>query len=122
MKKITVHEWDGMLLSLFQMDAGDKIEQHSHPFQHTTGVARGSTRVTLFGDVQVSTIMHPGDRDFPFPANLEHEIEAMEDDTIIVNLSHSQTPAGEPARNGGLELEDGTIVFASSLEGEKINT
>jgi hypothetical protein len=114
MKKITVHEWDGMLLSLFQMDAGDKIERHSHPFQHTTGVARGSTKVTLFDDtsdgISESWAMYPGEPDFPFPANVEHEIEALQDGTIIVNLSHSQTPAGEPARDGGLELEDGTIV------------
>jgi quercetin dioxygenase-like cupin family protein len=113
MKKITVHEWDGMLLSLFQLDAGDKIERHSHPFQHTTGVARGKTRVTVWysklGWVE-EYVMKPGDKDFPFPANEEHEIEAMEDDTIIVNLSHSQTPAGEPAQDGGIELEDGTIV------------
>ena len=115
MKKITVHEWDGMLLSLFQMDAGDKIDRHSHPFVHTTGVARGSTRVTLFPAESVDRadrimLMMPGMKDFPFPANVEHEIEALEDGTIIVNLSHSQTPPGEPAQDGGLMLEDGTIV------------
>jgi quercetin dioxygenase-like cupin family protein len=113
MKTITVHEWDGMLLSLFQMDAGDKIDRHSHPFVHTTGVGRGRTRVTLFGDrgyLHSSWEMKPGDSDFAFPQLVEHEIEALEDGTIIVNLSHTQTPEGEPARNGGLLLEDGTVI------------
>jgi quercetin dioxygenase-like cupin family protein len=111
MKKITVHEWDGMLLSLFQMDAGDKIERHSHPFQHTTGVARGRTKVTIFHlEDDEYYWMQPGTPEFAFPVNVEHEIEALLDDTIIVNLSHSQTPAGVPAQDGGVLFEDGTIV------------
>lgn len=114
-KKITVHEWDGMLLSLFQMDAGDKIDRHSHPFVHTTGVARGLTKVTLFpADCDAHfIIMMPGMKDFPFPANVEHEIQALEDGTIIVNLSHSQGTPGKEAERGGLEMEDGTVIYDS---------
>jgi quercetin dioxygenase-like cupin family protein len=110
MKTTTVHQWDGILLSLFQMDAGDKIERHSHPFQHTTGVARGSTRVTLF-DTPIEDavfLMVPGYKDFAFPPNVEHEIEALEDGTIVVNLSHV-ADQGEPGKPG----EDGGIAYDS---------
>jgi hypothetical protein len=113
MKKITVHQWDGMLLSLFQMDAGDKIERHNHKKQgitHTTGVAKGMSEVEIWSDPPQKFIMKPHDKDFVFDMETDHEITALEDGTIIVNLSHSQTPTGEPAQDGGLMLEDGTIV------------
>ncbi len=111
---VTVHQWDGFVLSLYQMKTGERIARHKHPFVHTTGVSRGSTKITLFGElengfVDSSFVMIPGDKDFAFPSNVEHEIEALEDDTIIANI-HRLPSSGSHGNNGGLMMEDGTVV------------
>src|SRR5712671_5165127 len=107
---VTVHQWDGFVLSLYQMKTGERIARHKHPFVHTTGVARGSTRVRLFIEyLESSFVMSPGDKDFSFPENLEHEIEALEDDTIIANIHRVQN-SGSAGTDGGLMMEDGTLV------------
>lgn len=93
MKIATVHEYDDMVLSLFQMDSGDVIERHKHPMIHTTGVARGATRVEIFYEDRTEEIeVRPGVKDFPFPPGVEHQITAIEDGTIVVNLSKILKP------------------------------
>src|SRR6266481_8271497 len=107
---VTVHQWDGFVLSLYQLKAGEKIARHKHPFVHTTGVARGKTRVTLFySDINEEFSMLPGDNDFVFPLDVEHEIEALEDDTIVANIHRVQN-SGSAGMDGGLMMEDGTVV------------
>jgi len=108
MKTVTVHEWNGMRADLWRMDAGDKIERHSHPFVHSTGVACGSTKVTLFGDhgyLHSSWEMRPGGDEFAFPPSIEHEIEALEDGTIIVNMQYPGLPA-QNGNDGGIATDD----------------
>ncbi len=109
MKTVTVHEWNGMRVDLWRMDAGDKIERHSHPFVHTTGVAYGRTQVTIWRpnwefDPDIFT-MCPGDKDNAFEANIPHEIEALENGTIIVNM---QFPGmtGKKGNDGGIASDD----------------
>lgn len=108
MKTVTVHEWNGMRVDLWRMDAGDKIERHSHPFQHTTGVARGRSMVTVWystlGWIETYE-MKPGDKDFAFPPNVEHEIEVLEDGTIIVNMTYPGLP-GQKGNDGGIATDD----------------
>ena len=129
MSKTTVHEWGGVLLTLFQLDAGEKVVRHNHKRQgitHTTGVAKGSTEVEIWSDPPQKFQMLVGDRDYVFDMDTDHEITALEDGTIVVNLSHSLPRDGEtvwsdaPAKSGGVLLHDGTIIFESSHEGEKI--
>jgi quercetin dioxygenase-like cupin family protein len=112
-RKTTVHEYDGFLLSLFQMNAGDKIGRHQHSHVHTTGVARGRSQVSIFHSDDHTEVfeMLPGYRDVPFPADVEHEIIAMEDDTIVVNLSSlAHHPSKGPSQPGGIAMEDGTVT------------
>ncbi len=110
---VTVHQWDGFVLSLYQLKTGEKIARHKHPFVHTTGVARGKTRVTMFysdDPIKIEEFsMLPGDNDFAFPSNVEHEIEALEDDTIVANI-HRLPNSGSSGAAGGLMMEDGTVV------------
>ncbi|SRR6266436_4634130 len=112
---VTVHQWDGFVLSLYQLKAGEKIARHKHPFVHTTGVARGSTKVELFGGLLTvnylgyAFTMRPGDNDFPFPPDVEHEITALEDDTIVANI-HRLPNSGTAGMDGGLLMEDGAVV------------
>ena len=112
MKTVTVHEWNGMRVDVWRMNAGDKIERHSHPFQHTTGVASGSTLITIWRpnwefDPDVFT-MRPGDDDRAFEANIPHEIEALEDATIIVNIQFPGLPGlpGQKGNDGGIATDD----------------
>ena len=117
MKTVTVHEWNGMRVDVWRMNAGDKIERHSHPFVHSTGVARGSTKVTIWWPRWEDTvfpdvfIMQPGDKDLPFRPNMEHEIEALEDGTIIVNMQFPGLPGlpglpGQKGNDGGIATDD----------------
>ena len=114
MKTVTVHEWNGMRVDLWRMNAGDKIERHSHPFVHSTGVACGMTRVRLFGDhgyPHSSWEVRPDDGEFAFPSNVEHEIEALEDGTIIVNMQFPGLPglpglSGQKGNDGGIATDD----------------
>ena len=108
-KIVTVHEWNGIRVDLWQMDAGDKIERHSHPFVHTTGVVRGSSKVTIFrGKASDVILMYPGIRDFAFPPDFDHEIEALEDGTIIVNMQCPGLPGlpGQKGNDGGIATDD----------------
>jgi quercetin dioxygenase-like cupin family protein len=102
--KVTVHQWGGATLNLWQMQAGDKLPRHSHSWVHTTAVARGSTMVDVFGEIHEMFEMRPGDPDYAFTANVEHEITALEDDTIIVNL-HTLV-MGEKGKDGGITFDD----------------
>jgi len=114
-KLVTVREWNGMRVDVWRMDAGDKIDRHSHPFVHSTGVVCGSTKISLFesvavdglfsGTVKDSRVMLPGDKDFAFPSNVEHEIEALEDGTIIVNMQFTGLP-GRKGNDGGIATDD----------------
>ena len=117
MKSVTVHHWSGIRADVWKLDTGDKIERHKHIFMHSTGVARGRTRVTLFGDhgyLHSSWEMNPGDQDSVFDPNIEHEIEAIEDGTIVVNLSHvTKPPLGESGKPGGLLLDTGEVIHDS---------
>ena len=111
MKKVTVHEWNGMRIDLWRMDAGDTIPRHSHPHVHTTEVAEGKTEVEIFRDEGGETFtMNPGDPNFAFQAGVEHEIRAIEDGTIVVNLAHSveriRSSPGQKGDDGGIAFDD----------------
>jgi len=106
MKTVTVHEWNGMRVDVWQMDSGDKIERHSHPFQHTTGVVCGKSMVTIFGDgASSSWIMRPGDKDYAFISDLEHEIEALQNGTIVINMQYPGL-SGKKGNDGGIATDD----------------
>jgi quercetin dioxygenase-like cupin family protein len=94
---ITVHQFESIQLSLFQLNKGDKIDRHKHDFVHTTSVAAGRTEVEIWGVAHQVFEMRVGDRDHPFPPGQEHEIRALEDGTIVVNLRlFEKVPDGQP--------------------------
>jgi quercetin dioxygenase-like cupin family protein len=103
MKK-TVHRWERVAAAVFQLNTGEKIERHSHMHEHTTAVIRGSTRVSVwFPDGLLDFEMAPDDGYATMPADIEHEIEAMADDTIVINMEMPAPPA--------LKGQDGGITF-----------
>jgi len=122
MKSVTIHHWNGIRADVWKLDRGDKIERHKHAFMHSTGVVQGRTKVTLFNlpeqdtipEVSLSWEMVPHDQDYAFTPEIEHEIEAIEDGTIVVNLSNAiKSPLGEPGKPGGLMMDTGEVIHDS---------
>jgi quercetin dioxygenase-like cupin family protein len=112
MKTVSVHRWGDAKADVWRLDKGDKIERHNHPFSHSTGVVQGRTKVTLFGayDYILDWMMAPGDPDYAFEPEVEHEIEALEDGTVIVNMAFA-TKRGSTGMAGGIIFEEhGTIA------------
>jgi len=116
-RSVSVHHWGGIQADVWTLDSGEKIARHKHEFMHSTGVVRGRTRVTLFGDhgyFHSSWEMNPGDQDIAFDPLVEHEIEAIKDGTVIVNLSRERArPRGETGKTGGLMLDTGEVIHDS---------
>lgn len=113
-RKITVHQFEDVVLSLFQMSAGAVIPRHNHAHTghtHSTGVARGSTEIEIWSDPPQIFTMHVGDKDFVFDMTTDHEIRALEDDTIVVNLTKTPKPLERaPGADGGIMMEDGNLM------------
>jgi quercetin dioxygenase-like cupin family protein len=102
--RYSYHRFDGKSATVYFLERGEKVKRHKHPGEHSTGVAVGRARVTVDGSTPLE--MAPGDEDFILPANLHHEIEALVDGTIVVNISN----VGNNAR-GGILMIDGTIEY-----------
>lgn len=110
----TPHEWNGTAVTIFQMSKGETIApgRHQHPWAHSTGVAAGRTQVTIFTDDPHIVVMKPRMRDLDLPANVDHEITALEDGTIVVQMMQVQNPA-TPSKPGGIAQLDGTVVYGA---------
>ena len=81
------------------VNAGDKIQGHTHNFDHTTYVVRGTikiTRTTPLGDVREVTINSTDN--YPFimiRAEDTHELEAIVDDSMFHCIYAHRTPQGD---------------------------
>jgi quercetin dioxygenase-like cupin family protein len=60
-------------------NAGDVEHGHTHEFDHTSFLTRGSVRLTVDGIVKEFTAPHM----ILIAKNKEHEVVALEDDTIV---------------------------------------
>src|SRR5207245_1618361 len=95
--KVQNHHWSGVTATVYHLDRGEKIARHQHAHVHSTVVLRGSTSVTVFfadGDHQIQ-LMDSESSDVILSANLDHEIVAEEDGTIVMNMAgggHAEPP------------------------------
>ena len=75
--------YDGAVMNVYHCDKGQGLPQHSHTYSHLTMCHAGSCIVRKQGRVLVMT-KHTQ------PVNLTaaewHEIEALEDGTVFVNV------------------------------------
>ena|ERR1700719_3522534 len=114
----TIHSYGGLTATVYVMAKGEKIPRHQHTFPHTTSVAAGKSEVVILGGDASAQLLHmlPGDPPEILPPNIDHEIRALTDDTVVVNLSMSEARdtgvAAETAQAGGVTLHDGTIADA----------
>jgi len=75
--------YDGAQLNIYLADKGEGLTKHEHNFAHATMCNSGSCLVSLEGR---SYIIDKTSQPLNLPANEWHEIEALEDGTVFVNV------------------------------------
>ena len=79
-----IFTYDGAQLSVYHADKGEGLPSHSHSYSHATICNAGSCLVSLEGR---SYTMTKDSQPLNLPAGEWHEIEALEDGTVFVNVS-----------------------------------
>jgi quercetin dioxygenase-like cupin family protein len=107
------------VISIYYMDAGDKIPRHIHPNEHTTACLAGETEVDI--DDHPLFHMKPGEGSVPLPPKIYHEVRAMVDGTIVMHVMEkknipTQTTFPEPNYvpdeiRPGVLMDNGTIEY-----------
>jgi hypothetical protein len=75
--------YDGAVLNVYHANKGEGLPRHGHAFAHLTMVHSGSCLVTKEGK---SLIMTKDTTPVNLLADGWHEIEALEDGTVFVNV------------------------------------
>jgi quercetin dioxygenase-like cupin family protein len=75
--------YDGAQINVFHANKGQGLSKHSHTYAHATMCNAGSCLVTLEGR---SYTINKDSKPLNLPAGEWHEIEAVEDGTVFVNV------------------------------------
>jgi quercetin dioxygenase-like cupin family protein len=75
--------YDGASINVFHANKGEGLPSHSHAYAHATMCNAGSCLVSLEGR---SYTMTKDSQPMNLPAGEWHEIEALEDGTVFVNI------------------------------------
>ena len=75
--------YDGAQLNVYHADIGEGLPKHEHGFSHATICNAGSCLVSLEGR---SYTINKDSQPLNLPASEWHEIEALEDNTVFVNV------------------------------------
>jgi quercetin dioxygenase-like cupin family protein len=75
--------YDGAHLNVYHANNGEGLPKHSHNFDHATICHNGSCKVSLEGRHH---IINKNSTPLNLPAGEWHEIEALEDGTVFVNV------------------------------------
>jgi quercetin dioxygenase-like cupin family protein len=75
--------YDGAQLNVYHADKGQGLPNHSHSYSHATVCHNGSCLISLEGR---SYIINKNNQPLNLPAGEWHEIEALEDGTVFVNV------------------------------------
>jgi quercetin dioxygenase-like cupin family protein len=75
--------YDGATINVYHANKGEGLIKHEHGFSHATICHAGKCKVSLDGR---SYIMDKNHKPLNLPANQWHEIEALEDETVFVNI------------------------------------
>ena len=103
--------WNGTTCTVYEMQAGEKINRHSHTVQHVTQAIQGEVKIDILADGYGEYILNPGDPALILPAEIEHEISVFGDSATIVSMiagEHASAVAGYP--RAGVMHEDGTVT------------
>ena len=75
--------YDGARINVFHANKGQGLPKHDHRYSHATVCHSGSCLVSLEGR---SYTVNKNSQPLNLPAGEWHEIEALEDDTVFVNV------------------------------------
>jgi len=81
----TAHQftYDGAQLNVYHANKGEGLPKHEHIYSHATICHNGSCKVSLEGR---NYIINKNTQPLNLPAGEWHEIEALEDGTVFVNV------------------------------------
>jgi len=115
--RATSTTWAGVTATVYWLAAGEKVARHRHPVEHTTQVLFGDALVEIFDTPQSGIAMDAFSPVLRLPANIDHEITATMDGTIVLNMIAGGYAAATDtgleqiaSAHGGVMLEDGTVV------------
>jgi quercetin dioxygenase-like cupin family protein len=75
--------YNGAQINVYHANIGQGLPKHSHSWSHATVCHNGSCLVSLKGR---SYIIDKNSQPLNLPANEWHEIKALEDETVFVNV------------------------------------
>ena len=75
--------YDGASIRVYHASKGQGLSSHQHIYSHATMCNSGSCLVTLPGR---SYTINKYSKPLNLPANELHEVEALEDNTVFVNV------------------------------------
>jgi len=75
--------YKSLQISKFILNKGEGLPKHEHKFNHLTMCVLGSC---VIRKENIEIILHPNDNAIDLIANQWHEIEALEDNTVIINI------------------------------------
>jgi quercetin dioxygenase-like cupin family protein len=75
--------YDGAIVRVYHANKGEGLQKHSHIYSHATMCNAGSCLVTKENK---SLVMNKNTQPVNLVANEWHEIEALEDNTVFVNV------------------------------------
>jgi len=75
--------YDGAQINVYHANIGEGLSKHTHNFSHATICHNGSCLVSLEGR---SYTINKNSQPLNLPAGEWHEIEALEDGTVFVNV------------------------------------
>jgi quercetin dioxygenase-like cupin family protein len=73
----------GAQFNVYHANKGEGLEKHEHTYSHATVCHNGSCLISLQGR---SYTINKDSQPLDLPANEWHEIEALEDGTVFVNV------------------------------------
>ena len=75
--------YEGAQINTYHANKGEGLPKHQHTWSHATMCNAGSCLISLEGR---SHIINKDSQPLNLPANEWHEIEALEDGTVFVNV------------------------------------
>ena len=78
-----VFDYEGLRINVLHADKGEGLPSHQHLYNHATVCHVGSCLVRVKGK---EILMTKDTQPLDLPANYPHEIEALEDGTVFVNM------------------------------------
>ena len=75
--------YSGTTLAVFHADKGEGLIKHQHEYNHASLCTIGSVIIRKEGK---ELIMDKNSQPVDLPANEWHEIEALEDNTVFINI------------------------------------